>query len=284
MKKSICFVAMVLVAGAIWFGQNPKNTGGGSAKESSAGTTAVALRHGHAPAMIHERHGSSATSGNWSGYAVTGPNGSVTDVKGSWIVPTVNCSVTPNGDSSFWVGIDGFSSNTVEQIGTDSDCVNGQPVYYAWYEFYPHWSYGIQMTITPGDTILATVSAGAKGVFTVTLTDVTSGAKPFTISQKMNSAAQSSAEWIAEAPSSGGILPLADFGLVEFGTLKNKRFPSTCYATVGGAKATSQPIGFYVNDFVQITMVGSGGTTKASPSSLTNGGASFTETWLNAGP
>src|ERR1035437_3778384 len=48
-----------------------------------------ASRHRHDPAIIRERHGRNATSTNWSGYAVTGANGSVTDVKGSWIVPTV---------------------------------------------------------------------------------------------------------------------------------------------------------------------------------------------------
>ena len=74
-------------------------------------------------------------STNWSGYAVTG--GTFTDVKGSWVVPTVTSSGT-NSYSSTWVGIDGFSSSTVEQTGTDSDFVNGHAQYYAWYEMYPH--------------------------------------------------------------------------------------------------------------------------------------------------
>jgi hypothetical protein len=59
--------------------------------------------------------------------AVTGSKASVTDVTGSWTVPAVDCTSpngTPNGYSSFWVGIDGYGSNTVEQIGTDSDCVS----------------------------------------------------------------------------------------------------------------------------------------------------------------
>src|SRR5215469_11261542 len=68
-------------------------------------------RH-HPPAIIHERHGHMVTSTNWSGYALTGSRGSVTDVKGSWIVPAVNCSQTPSAYSSLWVGIDGYSSNT----------------------------------------------------------------------------------------------------------------------------------------------------------------------------
>ena len=41
--------------------------------------------------------------------------------------------------SSFWVGIDGFSSSSVEQMGTDSDVVNGIPTYYAWYNVPRHF-------------------------------------------------------------------------------------------------------------------------------------------------
>src|SRR5215472_3488086 len=79
----------------------------------------------HRDIIIRERHGNQVTSSNWSGYAVTGAKGSVSDVTGSWIVPTMDCSTTPTGYSAMWVGIDGYSSNTVEQIGTESDCVNG---------------------------------------------------------------------------------------------------------------------------------------------------------------
>ncbi|MFZ0417228.1 MAG: G1 family glutamic endopeptidase [Candidatus Sulfotelmatobacter sp.] len=59
----------------------------------------------------------------WAGYAVTGSG--FTQVQGSWIVTAVDCTKTPNTDSSEWVGIDGWSSNTVEQTGTDADC-NGK--------------------------------------------------------------------------------------------------------------------------------------------------------------
>ena len=83
---------------------------------------------------------STVTSTNWSGYAVTAPKGAVTDVVGSWVVPSIQ---SPAGSKSAgiirsWVGIDGYSSSTVEQIGTDSDIVNGVPQYFAWYEFYPN--------------------------------------------------------------------------------------------------------------------------------------------------
>src|SRR5262245_38418315 len=92
----------------------------------------VALHAHHAPAIVLHHRDRFATSSNWSGYAVTGAPGSVTDVQGSWVVPAVTCSGGPNQYAAIWVGIDGFNSNTVEQTGTDSDCQNGTPTYYAW--------------------------------------------------------------------------------------------------------------------------------------------------------
>ena len=41
--------------------------------------------------------------------------------------------------SSAWVGIDGFSSTTVEQTGTEMDVTSsGKVEYSAWYELYPN--------------------------------------------------------------------------------------------------------------------------------------------------
>lgn len=215
------------------------------------------------------------TSSNWAGYAVETnlkkpQSGAVTDVKGSWVVPAVYCSVTPNAYSSFWIGIDGYSSNTVEQIGTDSDCSSGSPSYYAWYEMYPKYPVYLGMAITPGDTMSAEVSYGIKGLFTLTITDVTTGAT-FTTSQKSPSAKRSSAEWIAEAPWSGGVLPLADFKTVYF---------TNAQATLNGHAGG-------INDgswkYDAITMVSSSAT-KATPSGLSSGGSKFSITWNSAGP
>ena len=235
----------------------------------------------HDPAIIHERHGKNVTSGNWSGYAVTGTKGSVSDVKASWVVPAIQ-GTCPASDqfSSFWVGIDGYSSNTVEQIGTDSDCQGGQPVYYAWFEFYPHPSFTINnFSIQPGNVISAEVSSSGKsGTFTVTLKNVTTG-QSFSTSTKIPSAAQSSAEWIAEAPYSGGILPLADFGTVQFGQ-NYTAVAGTNFATVGGS---THALGSFGSN-VSITMDTKDGTIKAQPSGLTNDNTSFTISWLSAGP
>lgn len=221
-----------------------------------------------------------STSANWSGYAVTGSKDSVSDVKASWVVPAIQgtCPST-NQYAAFWVGIDGYSSNTVEQTGTSSDCQNGSPAYYAWYEFYPKASVTIaSIPIAPNDKISAEVNYTG-GAFTITISDLTTS-KTFSSSATIHEAKRSSAEWIAEAPSSGRVLPLADFGTVTFG-YDNTNVKSTCYATVSGVTG---PIGSFGSSVQTITMVTRSSSTKAQPSTLSSDGTSFSITWKSAGP
>lgn len=274
---------------------------GTSGPAAPPATTQIALRQ-HGPMQFHGmRTDNSTESYNWSGYAVTAAAGSsFTQVLGSWKVPTVNCKTTPNTYASFWVGLDGYNSSTVEQTGTDSDCSGGTPQYYAWYEFYPQDSYyacpqasGFSrnpppcplQNLKPGDVMQASVTyttAGKNGTFTATITDVTSGATFSTSYEPTRAAARSSAEWIAEAPcctSRGGILPLSDFGTVSFGS-DYTAVKGTNNATEGAGN--SIPIGSFPTSSVQeITMVGdtSSNPTEATPSILTADESSFTVVW-----
>ncbi len=220
------------------------------------------------------------TSLNWGAYAVTASPGTVTDSKGSWKVPAVTCSTGEYSYSSFWVGIDGYSSNTVEQTGTDSDCRSGTPRYYAWFEFYPQPAFIINtITVHPGDVISAEVKYIA-GKFAVTITDVTTR-QTFSTTKAVGSAARSSAECIAEAPSSGGgILPLANFGTAYYGQV-NTGVLSTCYATINGVTGS---FGSFGSNVQQITMVAYDGSVKAQPSALSTDGTSFSVTWKSKGP
>jgi Peptidase A4 family len=204
---------------------------------------------------------SHSTSTNWSGYAVAG--GTYTTVSSSWTQPAVNCSVTPTGWSSFWVGLDGDTSNTVEQTGTEADCSSGRAVYSGWYEMYPKFPKSYADTVAPGDHFTATVTTDGRGGFALTLSDTSRGWS-HTTSARLKSARLASAEVIAEAPSSsGGVLPLADFGTVGFSG-----------ATVNGAALTSSTPGID-----PITMV-SGSTVKAQPSGISNG--SFSVAWKHS--
>ncbi len=245
----------------------------------AVGTAAPAIS-GHSLQFSALRH-STVLSTNWAGWAVTGPKGSVSDVKGSWIVPTVTgCAAGTHTYSSFWVGIDGYSSTTVEQTGTDSDCNGATPQYYAWFEFYPKPSHLIStLTVSPGDVILAEVThSGTK--FVATITDLTTGSS-FSTSASVR-AQRTSAEWIAEAPSSSsGILPLANFGTVSFG-IDNTGVASTDTATVSG---TTSGIGnFSTAVSINMVSVSSSSTVKASTSALSTDATSFSVTWKSAGP
>ena len=76
---------------------------------------------GSASAVPNARGGirHQAESTNWSGYA--GTTGTYTSVSASWTEPTGTCSGSAKY-SSFWVGLDGYNSSSVEQTGSEVDC------------------------------------------------------------------------------------------------------------------------------------------------------------------
>jgi hypothetical protein len=206
------------------------------------------------------------TSLNWSGYATvqtlgaTGA-GTVTQALGTWIVPTATGPASGSSFSSCWVGIDGFTSPTVEQIGTEQDYISGAPVYFAWFEMFPAGSIEIiGFPVAPGDSMSASVTSLGSGVFELALRNNTAG---FTVviptSATTNpNALMSSAEWIVEAPSDiVGILPLAELSEVVW--------TGAC-ATVGG---TQGPICSPARDDVALTMVNVNAVPISTPSDPT---------------
>lgn len=241
-------VALLAAAGASSFG--------------SASTAATSVHHGVSRAVSAPNHRiSHSSSTNWAGYAVTG--GRYTSVSASWVQPAVNCSITPTGWSSFWVGLDGDTTNTVEQTGTEADCSSGTAVYSSWYEMYPKFPKNYSDTVRPGDTFTASVTTDGMGNFTLTLRNTTRGWS-HTTTARLKSAKLGSAEVIAEAPSSsGGVLPLADFGTASFSAAKAN---GTYFGSLSGLD--------------RINMV-SGSTTKAATGSISSTGA-FSVTWKHS--
>jgi len=233
---------------------------------SHSSPAAARVGRAAAPRVVRSRHAprirlGSDTSTNWSGYAVTGSN--FTDVKGSWTVPSIDSSQCAGGYSAAWVGIDGDNSNTVEQCGTEQDA-NGQ--FYAWYEMYPKGSVYVA-AVAAGHQITAEVQYQSNGgKFVLTLRD--NKTLILNTSQKLPQARRSSAEWIMEAPWSGGTLPLADFVSIGF---------TGCQVAVG----SSSPVGLssFGSTAEMITMVSTSGTQlRAQPSSPV-GGDAFTVFW-----
>jgi Peptidase A4 family len=208
------------------------------------------------------------TSTNWSGYALTGP-GPYSSVSASWTQPAVNCAVTRSGDSAFWVGLDGYTTETVEQTGTEANCVAGKAAYGAWYEMYPRGSVGLSEPVSPGDSFTASVTYlgkaffGLTSKFQLTLSDTTQGWSR-SETKYLRTAKLGSAEAIAEAPSSAfEVLPLSDFGAAAFSGL-----------TVDGSLVSAS-----TPSVESITMESETGALEAEPSALSDG--SFTDTWFS---
>ena len=212
----------------------------------------------------HHGRFTTTTSTNWSGYAVTGANGAFSSVASSWTEPTATCTSRRSHQySSFWVGLDGYNSNSVEQTGTDADCSGRTPQYYGWYEMYPAYPVNFSNTVRPGDSMSASVTFSGTETYTLVLKDSTLGWTR-TITQNQTGLARSSAEVITEAPSSNtGVLPLANFGTVTY--------------SVSAANGTS----LGSQNETGIVMIDNSGQDKDSTSAI-NGSGGFSNTWLRS--
>ncbi|MEI8365784.1 MAG: G1 family glutamic endopeptidase [Parachlamydiaceae bacterium] len=217
-----------------------------------------------------------ARSTNWSGYvaqtSLTRPiKGSVTSVAGEWNVPALTSS-TNTTYCAVWVGIDGFSNGTVEQIGTEHEWYLGAQVNYAWFEMYPGGSYelvgfpvnvhdliGAEVNFLGGTTFQLIIINYTRNVYTIVPKSYTKSA----IAQR------TSAEWVVEAPYYNGILPLSHFGTIPW---------TNCAATMRGH---SGPINYNLWANESINMVTISNALKALPSSLVSGGKAFSVTWMH---
>ena len=254
-----------------------------------AGSAGTFVPHQHRPRYVAPgtrasyydpiRHVTVSYNTIWAGYAVVGSD--FTQVQGSWIVSAVDCTKTPDSDSSEWVGIDGWSSNTVEQVGTDADCNGSKPFYYVWYEFFPLNTVVIpDVSIAAGDKFSASVVYDGDNEYTVSITNETSN-QTFSKEVEFNGAGGSgapkrnSAEWIEEMDGN----ELSDFGRDPFGQH---------FTGIGGSadSATDSSISGVIEDFgdaVQQSISTRNGTQNskdtAVPSALASDGGSFVVTW-----
>jgi hypothetical protein len=106
---------------------------------------------------------------------------------------------------AMWTGLDGYASDSVEQIGAEAYCSGTSAGYYGWYELYPGPAEDFSQTLKPGDSLQASVTYSASK-FTLTLRDVTQGWTG-TVTKALAGAARSSAETIVEASASLSCTP-----------------------------------------------------------------------------
>ncbi len=212
-------------------------------------------------------------SSNWSGWEIDSSS-LVTQVSGTFTVPTLDCTKTPDAGESTWVGIggsylpDGSSSGDLLQTGIQSDCSGGVQVdNVAWWEKVPPLPEipFTTMSVSPGDAIQASVYQASDGSWVTRVDDLSRGisgmmimiyghaywgtrldSDPSTWYQQEGSGSPISysggytAEWIVEAyaectSTTCSLVPLADYGTVAFGSLSvNNAAPDLTQAGADG--------------------------------------------------
>jgi len=215
-------------------------------------------------------------SRNWDGY-ITYVSSAGTDfnaVNATWVQPTVTCEAA-NAWTVFWVGLDGWWNNTVEQGGSEAYCatVGGAPTYNLWWEMFPTNSIQTGLVINAGDKITASVKyATATSVFTITVKDVTSG-RSLTKHELCGTGlvcSRSSADVITEDVGrfgSGNYFPLAKYGTMRYAA-------AGVIDTAGNTGTISGS--HWLNAAVTES---SGGITYATVGPLSSLGNAFSTTW-----
>jgi len=232
---------------------------------------------------IPAQAGTALHSPNWSGYvAVACGMCKLRYVAATWTVPPVDCADSPSTAwANSWVGLDGLTSGTTEQVGTADVCTNGQPSYFAWYQMYPAQPvvlYGpgrLAYDVNAGDLISASVYYNAATrQWQLTLDDRTSGLAVDT-SQPCPPGlmcADADAEVITEAPNAGANLPLADFGTETYGAIAVTSRNGTHGNMESNRLWTVRPV----------DLIGATGTVLATPDPVRAAGTAFTDIWQAA--
>jgi hypothetical protein len=199
------------------------------------------------------------TSHNWSGYTATG--GTFTGVSGTWNVPDFSPEGTFGVDAA-WVGIGGVRGRDLIQAGTQQTVSgSGSTQYQAWVETLPKASHPVPLRVHAGDSVSVSISEQSPDQWLIAFTNATTGQTYSTTEQYTSS--HSSAEWVEEAPSGGrgGVLPLDNFGTIQFSGVSAVKDGQTL--GLGGLNARA------------ITMVGNGNRPLAVPSAVSDDGGGF---------
>ena len=253
-----------------------------SARFLAEARTALAhyLGHSHPQAMLVHPGRARAVKGvtafqsfNWSGYADTASSAQTfTKVSGSWTTPSVTCSAEDQITSD-WVGLDGFNSATVEQLGTISWCYKGKPLYFTWYSMFPNGTTEVGAALKPGDKISASVTRTGTS-YALRLTDSTTSGNNISVTKTcpLTTCLDTSAEWVSERPSFAkpfGIVPQAHYN--AFKITNGSQTSGGHTGTIGAGPGVTE-----------ITMRDATSAYNLGTVSALTGGNSFTTTWRNS--
>jgi hypothetical protein len=233
--------------------------------------------------------GATVASSNWAGYVVKGRSSKTRfeHVVGAWRQPAASCVPGRQTYAVFWVGLGGYQSGAskLEQAGTAADCTStGHAAFFAWYELVPDLPVAVNMRVRPGDSVAASVTASRGGVL-VHVRDLTTG-RGFAKRVSFPGPDRSSAEWIAEAPSSCdhsgcNVLPLTNFGAVGF-TGANALTAGGEAGPISDPAWTTIPIEIQADPEAFAAATATPVVDSAIPSALDSAGSSFSVTWQQA--
>lgn len=195
--------------------------------------------HRHADGSLKRGVRNEISTGNWSGFAVANyQTGKIYSfASATWQIPSITYAPYSGATggttdwelSSIWVGIGGYCQNsncssvdqTLIQLGIGDQVANSLGAfYYAWYELLPGGPVAIPYHVKPGDIVTASLQCAAScspnttQTWVLAMSDQTAGwqwSETFQYQSVMDSA-----EWIVEAPYSGGVAPLADYTQANF--------------------------------------------------------------------
>jgi len=219
---------------------------------------------------------------NWAGYIIASdlqnPEPTVTGISASWTVTSVVPSTHEDTFAAVWIGIGGFFDNSLIQLGTEQDSINGEGSYSAWYEFLPDYPHTIDnIIVSPGDQVTASIQLidTVNSTWSTYIEDVTT-------MQSFNGtvnypASQLSAEWVVERPVSGHRLTaLSDIGTVSF---------TDCQATIGTQTGSINSFPAFQSVMFNSVQNNEGTTQLTAVSNLSSDSSSFTvETSTSAIP
>ena len=198
-----------------------------------------------------------ASSGNWSG-VVDLAAVQYTSVSAHWTVPTVTGATVSY--MSIWVGMDGWNSLTVEQVGIFAYDNGTTTSWFPWVEYFPdeeEWWNTTAYPILAGDAMSASLTYAAgtgtfsgSNYFTATLTNSTSPRIWTYAAQKTEQAAEfeggqtsayarNSAQVIVESNSGS----LCDYGTINFTSISAApdNFGTATYVTMINGSTDSTP-------------------------------------------
>lgn len=268
-------VTLPMMSGVSSAAQRPANAKAAAAKHYflealKHGLVGGPMRGAHVAGHSVSNGTTDTTSTNWSGYADTNSSSNTyTKVSASWTEPAVVGSCPSATEiTSFWVGLDGYGTDSVEQDGASNVCYEGSSYDYDWYEMYPAGSVGVN-DVNAKDKISAKV-VDVAGTYTLSVTDATNPSDSFSTSSTCSSGCDNgSAEWIGESPCCVG----------------SAFYPLTPYKTwqVHSASVTSGTTKGTISTFpnAEITQINSADTYDLQkPGALNAKGNTFTDKFL----